>query len=401
MALFNELIKQKSRMGRTGFWDSVYGPYSQLNGIDKKVLNPATLRMIQLGIIKKQMQTNARLKEANDFIKNLPTYNQSETEEMAANQIFSRIAAILNSPFQSGDSMTRELSDRVGQLKQLLQTVNVNVPIPDVVIQALSQNVVLTKSTGLYSYRAEKSKLFEEIAAAYFSGSGLGAGITTGSWGKISDSNRQLVTDVYAFLHKDGVPSMKGKYTPYQKTGYWKADMARASGGLGVSVSSDLDTFIKEMERLNGQANIGIGIDDELADTLDAVSSLRVQVKSGINQSILNANYRNAIQLSEFADFKLNLLMDLYYQDQKQGFLYFYKNPKDSETLTAYANYLLSINIAKTSLTQSNDIYFTEHGFETVYDWMKNRNVYLRFQHSVKMNAQLLSQNRRYGFNAV
>jgi hypothetical protein len=61
----------------------------------------------------------------------------------------------------------------------------------------------------------------------------------------------------------------------------------------------------------------------------------------------------------------------------------------------------LSINIAKTSLTKNNDIYFTEHGFETVYDWMKNRNVYLRFQHNIKMNAQLLSQNRKYGFNAI
>ena len=168
------------------------------------------------------MQTNIHLKEANDFIKNLPTYNQGETEEMAANQIFNRIATILNSPFQSGNSVTRELSDRVVQLKQLLQTINVNVPIPDGVIQALSQNAVLTKGTGLYSYRAEKAKLFEEIAAAYFSGSGLGTAITTGSWGKISDNNRQLVTDVYVFLHKDGASSIKGKYTPYQKTGYWK-----------------------------------------------------------------------------------------------------------------------------------------------------------------------------------
>jgi hypothetical protein len=401
MALFHELIKQKSRMGRNEFWDSVHGPYSQINGIDKKCLKPASLRMIQLGIIKKQMQTNARLKEANDFIQNLPMYNMSDTETMAANAIFSRIATILNSPFQSGDAATRETSDRVGELNRLLQTVNVNIPIPNTVIQALSQNAILTKGSGLYAYRAEKSKLFEEIAAAYFSGSGLGAGITTGSWGKISDNNRQLVTDVYAFLHKDGVPSMKGKYTSYEKTGYWKADMSRAANGLGVSVSSDLNTFIQEMEVLNGQANIGIGIDDELADTLDTVSSLRVQVKSGINQSILNANYRNAIRLSEFADSKLDLLMNLYYQDQKQSFLYFYKNPKDSETLTAYANYLLSTNIAKTSLTQSNDIYFTEHGFETVYDWMKNRNVYLRFQHNIKMNAQLLEQNRRYGFNAI
>jgi hypothetical protein len=62
MALFHELIKQKGQMGHNEFWDSVYGPYSQINGIDKKCLNPISLRMIQLGIIKKQMQTNVRLK---------------------------------------------------------------------------------------------------------------------------------------------------------------------------------------------------------------------------------------------------------------------------------------------------------------------------------------------------
>ena len=194
---------------------------------------------------------------------------------------------------------------------------------------------------------------------------------------------------------------MKGKYTPYQKTGYWKADIAKATNGIGVSVASDLDQFITEMNYLNGQSDIGIAIDDEMADTLDTISSLKIQVKSGINQSILNSNYRNAISLGVFNDMKLSLLQDLYSIDQKNGFTYFYKTPKGSETLTAYANYLLSVNIAKTSVIQSNDIYFTENGFETIYDWMKKKNVYLRFQHNIKVNAQLLSQNRRYGFNAA
>lgn len=401
MSLFSEVIKQKARKGHNGFWDSVYGPYSKINGIDRKALNPSALRAIQLGIIKKQMQVNQRLIQANSFIDSLQTYNFQETEEMAVNQIFTRIATILNSPFASGDAITREQSDKVKQLNLLLQTINVNLPIPNSIISVLSRNDIITKRTGLYDYRAEKAKLFEEIAAEYFSAAGIGQAIATGSWGKISDSNRQLVTDVFAFIKTGETKSMKGKYTPYQKTGYWKADIAKATNGIGVSVASDLDQFITEMNYLNGQSDIGIAIDDEMADTLDTISSLKIQVKSGVNQSILNSNYRNAISLGVFNDMKLSLLQDLYSIDQKNGFTYFYKTPKDSETLTAYANYLLSVNIAKTSVIQSNDIYFTENGFETIYDWMKKKNVYLRFQHNIKVNAQLLSQNRRYGFNAA
>jgi hypothetical protein len=45
---------------------------------------------------------------------------------------------------------------------------------------------------------------------------------------------------------------MKGKYTSYQKSGYWKADMYRATNGIGVAVQSELDDFIATMEKLNG-----------------------------------------------------------------------------------------------------------------------------------------------------
>jgi hypothetical protein len=60
----------------------------------------------------------------------------------------------------------------------------------------------------------------------------------------------------------------------------------------------------------------------------------------------LNYNNRNAITLGSFGDYRLNLLSDLYERDRKNNFIYLYKNPKDSDTLTAYGNYLLSINIA-------------------------------------------------------
>lgn len=399
MSLFEEIVKLKQRQGKNAFWDSVYGPYSMLNGIDKKNLSPQTLRSIQLGIIKKEMQTNARLKQANDFIKNLPLYNSAETENMAANAIFSKIATILNAPFSSGNQSVRTMSDKVAQLNQLLQTINVNLPIPPSIIQQLSTNSIITKN-NMYQYRAEKAKLFEDIVAAYFSANGLGKAIGTGSWGKISDNNRQLVTDVFVFLNGNS-NRMKGKYTPYQKSGYWKADMHRATNGIGVAVQSELDDFIATMEKLNGQSNIGISIDDELSDMLDTYSSLKVQVKSGINQSVLNQNSRNAIALGDFGDYRLNLLSDLYERDRKNNFIYLYKNPKDSDTLTAYGNYLLSINIAQTAVAQSNDIYFTEHGFETIYDWMKNRQVYLKFLKGIKLNAQLLDKKRQYNFRSI
>ena len=40
MRLFEEIVKSKWRQRKNAFWDSVYGPYSILNGIDKKNLSP-------------------------------------------------------------------------------------------------------------------------------------------------------------------------------------------------------------------------------------------------------------------------------------------------------------------------------------------------------------------------
>ena len=400
MSLFNEVVKKSGRLGNNSFWDSPQGNFSALNYIDKKNLSPATLRQIQLGILMKQNASNSRLREANNFIKNLPTYRMEDTEELAANQIFTMISQILNSPFKSGSAQIRNMSNRANELNRLLKTINVNIPIPSSVLSALNSNEVI-KDAAFYEYRKEKAALFENIAAAYINGLG-GQAITTGSWGKISERNAQLVTDVFAFVNKPETV-LSGSYTPYKKTGYWKADMARAKNGIAVSVQNEpIGDFISRMEKLNGNGSIGISIDDELATTLDTVSSLRVQVKSGMNQSLLNANMRNAISLNQIDDGGyLNLLLDLYKLDERQNFVYLYKNPKDSPILTAYGNYLLSKNIAKTSVVQSNDIYFTEHGFETAYGWLKNKNFYLRFSKNIKLNASLLSQNRPYEFSAV
>ena len=403
MALFSEVVKKSAQTKkRDQFWDSVYGPYSLINGIDKLSLTPQALRAIQLGIIKKQIKVNSRLKQANELINNLPKYKINETEEMVANQIFERIATILNSPFKSGNQLVRDQSDKAQELNLLLKSMNINLPISDSIISVLSRNDIITKSdSNFYTYRAEKARLFEEIVAAYFQ-DGKNNAITTGSWGKISDYNRALITDIYVFLNQDDNKKLQGSYTTYQKSGDWKQDIINSKSGLKISVQSNIDSFIKELDKLNKTANIGISIDDELADSLDTLSSLKVQAKSGINQSILNNSLRNAFSLSEFADYRLSLLYDLYSLDAKNGFKYFYKTPRgSSQTLESYTNYLLSINIARSSLIQSNDIYFTEKGFETVYDWMKNRNVYLKFQGSIKLNAQLLSQKRKYNFSSL
>ena len=410
MSLFTELVKIKGRKGHDEFWDSKDGNFSQLNQINNKNLNATILRNIQIGILKKQLIINGRMNAANDFINNiLPTYNQNQSETIIANEGFQTIVSLLNSPFvSSGRKEIREQSDKIAQLENALKQVNINLPIPPTVKTVLEKTSAITKEDkSFYKYRAEKADFYEKIVTAFITGSNLGEAITTGSWGNINKNNQQLVTDVYIFLH-DSANSAKisGSYSAYQKTGSYKEDISAAKNGNFVTVQDqELTQFIEMMNEFNGHSEIGVSIDDEMANCLDTVSSLKVSVKSGTNQSILNTNNINAIELSSLGSLdKLQLLMKLYNIDAAQGFRFLYKNPKkdSSPTLTAYANYLLSINIDKTTLCKDNDIYFTNKGFETVVDWMINRpDKYLKFVKDIKLTASLLTEKRKYNFYSI
>lgn len=355
-------------------------------------------------MLKKEEKINQRIKNANNFINSLPTYNYKDTEQLSANQIFEKIADILNSPFKTGNKEIRNMSNKVEELNLLLKTINVNLPLSEKVKNVLLTNEIITKDSGFYQYKNEKAELFEYILSEYIRkvGNGDNTAITTGSWGKISDYNRQLITDVFIFLEMNKKQKISGSISTFEKTGNWQHDINRAKSAPRTSISSDLPDFIKTMDKLNGQSQLSISIDDELSDSLDIVSSLKAQAKSGINQSILNISTRNQISLNNLEENNtLKLLQDLYNLDSKNNFLFFYKTPQKSKNLTSYGNYLLSKNITKTNLIKSNDIYFTEKGLQTAYQWIENKNVYLKFLKDIKLNSMLLTQERKYGFSSL
>lgn len=404
MSLFSELIKKRASRGHTGFWDSKYGPFSQINQIDFCAqLTPGMLKELQVMHLKMGEKTNALIQEANKFIEALPTYQMSETEEMAANAIFSRIATILNSPFGSGDVSTRLFANKAQELNTLLKTINVNMPISSSMLDVLNSTSRLFKADDrFYAYKKEKSDFYEALVQNYINGllGGSGAAVNTGPWVKQSDFNRQMITDFMVFT--DLSKQVSGRYAAYDKNDVEMiGHNVKISDNLYVSVNSNLGSLLNTLSKLSGKSSINFSLDDELADTLDTLSSLRGQVKSGINQNIINSNTRTELPLSTFNDAKLNLLYSLYSLDASQNFIYFYKNPKNSPTLSAYANYLLAKNIHKTTLFTANDIYFTEKGFETALSWLTRKNLYLKFNRGIKMDASLLTQQRRYGFKSI
>ena len=150
---------------------------------------------------------------------------------------------------------------------------------------------------------------------------------------------------------------------------------------------------------MTGSSGLRVAIDNELETCMNEFSRLKIQVKSGINQSILNRSMtRNSIRLETFGDRKLNLLSEVYNLDGVKNYPYFLKDSKvSSKTLTAYSNYLLSKNIAQTSVIEKNDVYVTERGFETGLDYLnRNDKMHLRFIWGTRLTSSLLSQMRRY-----
>ena len=220
--------------------------------------------------------------------------------------------------------------------------------------------------------------------------------MTTGKYHSLKDSNRQLIADIFVFL--DNLQDkVKGTAIPFTPTGNYKLDYTNAKKGTNIEIHSDIQDFINQLEKMTGTSNVRIALDNELEESMNRLSAIKIQAKSGINQPILNKSIsRNSESLESFKDRKLNLLLELYNLDKIDNFIYFYKNQKKSKILTAYSNYLLSVNIAKTSVMK-NDIYVTEKGFETALDYLnRNKKMHLRFVKGIKVSSSVLSQNRRY-----
>lgn len=401
--LYKELIKKRVRKRQTEFWDSKSGrPYSELNKIEDdaaKANNAIELHKIQVNQFETYIsQTNPRFRAAQNFLNSLPKYKVQITdkiEEKSINEIFNVITKIINSPYKGGDKATKEMTDKAKRLESLLKSIKVNVPLTETMKKVLEGNTDI----NINKYTQEKSDFFEEIITDYINGLKKGyIAMTTGKYHSLKDSNRQLIADIFVFL--DNLQDkVKGTAIPFTPTGNYKLDYTNVKKGTNIEIHSDIQDFINQLEKMTGTSNIRIALDNELEESMDRLSAIKIQAKSGINQSILNKSMsRNSEALESFKDRKLNLLLELYDLDKTNNFIYFYKNQKKSKILTAYSNYLLSINIAKTSVMK-NDIYATEKGFETALDYLNRKDsMHLRFVRGTKLTSSILSQNRRYQF---
>lgn len=412
MGLFNEIVLKKWQKIYNSFYDDKQEgiKYSKLNEIDSLVYSPQKLYDYQRKIFLQEINKNSFLKQGNDFINSLSLYNSDQTEKESANQIIEKVADILNSPFKSGKKDIRDLkaSRKVKQFKEALEKITPGIEIPNTILNQLESNDIIRDKEIFSKYRQEKADFFEEIAAAFLRGQGLKAS-AMGAVGNISKNNQQLPTDIYAFIQD----------TTFKKSGSYGSSIKSTSGDyienvnkaiknynsgnfLSVSIGSDIKEFLNEIEKLKGDASLNISIDDEMEQAMTQVATLKVQVKSGMGQSILNPNKINAIALSSFSyKDKLELLMQLY-NDVNPNRSYLLRSV-NSVTLAGYTNTLLTQNLSKTTILNNgtNNVYFTEKGFETAYDWMTRTKRYLKFSQDVKLTAQLLSIERKYNFFSV
>ena len=404
--LFKELIKKRDQKRQTEFWDSktTGRPYGELNAIDIDAIkadNAEKLHAIQVEQFKQEIsKPNSRLKKAQDFLNSLPKHKVQITdkiEEKSVNEILNAITKIINSPYKSGDKATKEMTDKAKKLEDLLKSINVNKPLPSTMRKVLEGNTDIS----IKKYTQEKSDFFEEIVTEYINNlkvKGLKNGyiaITTGKQHKfnLKESNPQLITDVFVFLN-DPQERIKGVAIPFSPGKEIKKEN-------GIVINSDIPSFINQLNKMTGSSGLRVAIDNELETCMNEFSRLKIQVKSGINQSILNRSMiRNSIELKAFGDRKLNLLSEVYNLDSIKNYPYFLKDASPApKILTAYSNYLLSKNIAQTSVIEKNDVYVTERGFETGLDYLnRNDKMHLRFVWGTRLTSNLLTQTRRYQF---
>ena len=402
--LYKELIKKRVQKRKTEFWDSktTERPYGELNKIEDdaaKADDAIKLHEIQVNQFKTYIsETNPRFRAAQNFLNSLPKHKVQITdkiEEKSINEIFNAIAKIINSPYKGGDKATKEMTEKAKRLESLLKSIKVDVPLTENMKKVLEDNT----NIDIKKYTQEKSDFFEEIITDYINGLKKGyIAMTTGKYHSLKDSNRQLIADIFVFL--DNLQDkVKGTAIPFAPTGNYELDYTNVKKGTNIEIHSDIQNFINQLEKMTGTSNVRIALDNELEESMDRLSAIKIQAKSGINQPILNKSIsRNSEALGSFKDRKLNLLLELYNLDKIDNFIYFYKNQKKSKILTAYSNYLLSVNIAKTSVMK-NDIYVTEKGFETALDYLnRNKKMHLRFVKGIKVSSSVLSQNRRYQF---
>lgn len=207
-------------------------------------------------------------------------------------------------------------------------------------------------------YVQAKSKAAELIARDILTSHPDWTAVVSGDW---YNQGQQLIEDLFVFNTK-------------------KINL----GTVNVEIFTDTKTKaktsipLKELITLEGTVHL---TDDGLR-TLQKMKEISVQVKSGVDQDIFTQAARNSISLREL--YGLGNLGDRMYQlymldlEKPQNWFKRSQN-QNSPALNNLANLRLSYGITNTVLSK-NEVYYTELGFTTAYEWMLAKNAYITFK---------------------
>lgn len=208
------------------------------------------------------------------------------------------------------------------------------------------------------SYIQAKSKVAELMARDILTSHPDWAAVVSGDW---YNQGQQLIEDLFVFNTK-------------------KTNLGMVNVEIFTDTKTKTKTSIplKELITLEGTVHL---TDDGLR-TLRKMKEISVQVKSGADQDIFTQAARNSISLREL--YGLGNLGDRMYQlymldlEKPQNWFKQSQN-QNSPALNNLANLRLSYGITNTVLSK-NEVYYTELGFTTAYEWMLAKNAYITFK---------------------
>lgn len=277
--------------------------------------------------------------------------------------------------------------DTIVQLRRTLQRLRVSPSggITKAMLQTFSNQIRGTQRLSNAEYTQEKAQYAEQLAVQLLSKDKTLTAIQTGQF--VDAAGQQIIEDALVF--KDIKQKLGNGLFAVTITS--KQDKSKIS----ASVRTVAD-FVKLSKKYS--KDYTISLTDDLYAALQEARAFAVQVKSGMNvQPILNekATTRNALTLGSID--VSEVLNDLY---ELRSWLSS-DSDQHSETVSLWANYDLSRNIAHTSLN-FNELYFTEDGFITAAEWMFKHNRILAFHPGIfAIGADFYTRSRPYRFIAT
>lgn len=380
--------------------------YSKLNYYHE--ISPLIIQRIQMKyLFELQNRENMveKLYKINQIIENfskrvnLKDELKDKIEKEASDNVLIYLLNLLNSPFSSNKNSfqkrifknarekTQAVNGLVQELSELLTAIGYK-KLPKIKFEKFFKNALLNNwesgaaEAGFEKYVHWKAQLLEDAVVAIINQDPDFSAINSGRFYAKSDK-QQLIQDMFIVPDTDYHIKFNNNLS---------FELHQKGKVIDTKTTKNMSGFFTQIEKIKDKT-ISVHIPDELYEVLKKFT--KVQIKSGFNtQTILNANDKNAITLKEIGGSEAGPflgLQKLYDTDPK-----YINVGASSETLSSWANYLLSKEIAKTSLSH-NDVYFTDSGFMTAAQWLGSHNYILKFKPDVNsVTSDLLTRSRTY-----